>query len=159
MNFFIFIAPFFLRLCHILSFVCPKSVVGDRFHNFCSRNKPLPQDNPSHGKRIAQNFLGSQIFSEVAPAAPGQGHRRPRRWKPLPPSPKDCLPQSQNTCAVFKIKIIILMSTSAASAANPFPHPGGSSNGRTAAFGVADLGSNPSPPAKTFLIISAYCGH
>ena len=24
---------------------------------------------------------------------------------------------------------------------------GGSSNGRTAAFGVADLGSNPSPPA------------
>ena len=29
------------------------------------------------------------------------------------------------------------------------PHTGGSSNGRTAAFGVADLGSNPSPPATS----------
>ena len=73
MNFFIFIAPFFLRLCHILSFVCPKSEVGDLPHDFCSRSKPLPQGNLSHGNRVAQNFTLSQLFSEVAPAAPGAG--------------------------------------------------------------------------------------
>ena len=38
-------------------------------------------------------------------------------------------------------------------------HPGGSSNGRTAAFGVADLGSNPSSPShieENFSVASFY---
>ena len=55
----------------------------------------------------------------------------------------------QNTCVAGGITIIISQVGSANRRTLCRPHTGGSSNGRTAAFGVADLGSNPSPPANT----------
>src|SRR5208337_5607069 len=48
----------------------------------------------------------------------------------------------QKTCMALKIKIII------SRLAHQLTYTGGSSNGRTAAFGVADGGSNPPPPAS-----------
>jgi hypothetical protein len=60
------------------------------------------------------------------------------------------LAKAQNACRVLEIKIIIPKVAWAESGTRPGSRPetGGSSNGRTAAFGVADGGSNPPPPAS-----------
>ncbi len=107
----------------------------------------------SHEKCLPWSYLVNQARQAGGPGPKklvigGPGLTQAARTDPQPETPRRDK-TGQKTCAVLKIKFIISLQPIPV---HPGPtklqrHPGGSSNGRTAAFGVADLGSNPSPPA------------